>query len=79
MRLQLQITDSSKAAYEKLLLNIEWSVWWYIIQPPTHAVQFMFSLLKTVPMNGGVDGSVSSHMTRLYSAVFRKSLLWHPL
>ena len=55
MRLQLQIGDSSKAAYQNLLLNIEWSVWWYIIQPPTHAVQFMFSLLKTVPMNGGWD------------------------
>ena len=55
-RLDLQILDSSRLAYNKLLLNIEWSVWWYIIQPPSQAAQFMFTYLKTVPLNPGTDG-----------------------
>lgn len=52
-RLELQILDSSRLAYDKLLLNIEWSVWWYIIQPPSQAAQSMFTFLKTVHLNPG--------------------------
>jgi len=51
--LHSHIAESSHAAYDFLLLNIEWSVWWFVVQPPSQAVQFMFGLLKTVPMDVG--------------------------
>lgn len=45
--------ETSRSASERLLLNIEWSVWWYIVQPPSQAALFMFSFLKTIPMDLG--------------------------
>ena len=51
--LQEQLIETSRSAAERLLLNIEWSVWWYIVQPPSQATLFLFSFLKTIPMDLG--------------------------
>lgn len=52
-RLNQQILEASNTSYRQLLLKIEWTVWWYIIQPPSQSAQFMFSLLKMMPMQPG--------------------------
>ena len=64
--LHSHIAESSHAAYDFLLLNIEWSVWWFVVQPPSQAVQFMFGLLKTVPMDVGLTAAFPSSRDRVF-------------
>lgn len=68
-RLNQQILEASNTSYRQLLLKIEWTVWWYIIQPPSQSAQFMFSLLKMMPMQPGPSVLPSCLILFSYSAV----------
>lgn len=43
------VHDASVASYHELLVNIEWSIWWFVTEQPSKAVQALYSSLKLEP------------------------------